>query len=167
MEFKHTIDAIAKKTPREEADARRAGLLRLDEPARGAEVGLWWLIENNIFRLAQPWSQAPEEDGWHMIEDIHDHAWADMKAALASRFPSIIHLRYNDPERGRVWYRPRENTFFITCSKLIKAEQAIIRTIMEKFGITAKAVRVVNDPQYDVRPLPLQDRNTPNEIPRI
>lgn len=170
MSFKKIIENLSKQTLARSRDGCRKKLIRLDTVAVEPEVGLWWLITGKIIRIARPWKDAPLEDGYHMLGDEHIHAWPDIQSSFAEVLPIIASLRYDDPERGRVWYMPEEDTFFITCSKCMKGDTDAIHAVEKAFGIIQRRVRVVNDPQYDVHPDPKnsdsEKRNT-NSLPAM
>lgn len=146
---KITISDIHAKIAEHSKIALYSSLSLTKKRASSGEVGIWWFVKDTVIALRETIENV-QEDSFMCVEQEHVKVWPFVQKEYSESFPDILDVKYNEVERGRVWWSPGEKRFVITCSKNIKENPKAIQKIKEWFGIENKMCLVRNDPQYDV-----------------
>lgn len=112
-------------------------------------VGIWWLVMGECYAFQENAHECPQ-GRIVCTNKEHSRVFHKLQEMLSSEIPEIKAVRYNEVERGRVWFVPATKGYLITCSTEISESPKAINRIKEAFGISSKMVQVRVEVQYDV-----------------
>lgn len=146
---KLNVEDLHKKIAENSKIALYSSLSLSSHKASSGEVGIWWFIRGKVVSVRELVSNL-SPDSFTCVEQEHCKVWPFVQKQYAEEIPEILEYKYNEIERGRVWWSSSEKKFYITCSKKVMENKDALYEIKKWFGIESKAVCVRNDPQYDV-----------------
>lgn len=112
-------------------------------------VGLWWFVNNKVYSVMDIPENCPE-GRFVTVDKEHSRIFYILQEEIKEETPEILQARFNEVERGRVWFVPKTNSYLITCSTEIADNKEVIDRIKYEFGLSGKFVEFRAEVQYDV-----------------
>lgn len=122
--------------------------IKFSKEASSGAVGIWWFHRGEVIVKEDLPEKLPPDD-LVCVEQEHIKIWPFAQNSYHKQFPEFLDMKYDDLERGRVWYEEKTKRFYITCSKEFQKNTAGIQAVKNRFGIENKSVIVRHDWQYD------------------
>lgn len=117
-------------------------------------VGLWWYVKGRVLKLEDTIENC-EPGEMVCVSQEHQRVFPFMQKQYATEIPELLDLRFNQIERGRVWFVKKDpftgkSKFSISCSTNISRNPEAIQAIKNSFGLNGKFVTVeVHSGMYD------------------
>jgi len=113
--------------------------------AHTPEVGIWWIIDNQLIADSIPYTDASEEVGFRAGPNDHFQFFA----TLQKLEPGLRHSEYTDAPRGRVIYDVTQQQFLCYGSKQFASSPAQQRLILDTFRLPADRSQFIPDLHYE------------------
>ena len=113
-----------------------------------SSVGIWWLIKGEVLQYEDLVENLKFEDQI-CVEQEHRRVWPLIQEKYSSKFPELLSLKYNQVERGRVWFLSKEKRYLITASTEISHNQAAISKIKRAFNLPQNTQTQTHASLYD------------------
>lgn len=109
-------------------------------------IGIWWIIDGQIFKCSTSVNEVPESDGWKDIPTSHFDYWEN---ALKVEFHNLQSREYTDYPRGRVLLNVAKQSYVLYGSKAFTQNKRHILIVKRAFNLSCCTVLVQHDKHYD------------------
>lgn len=112
------------------------------------KVGIFWFFHGRL--LSSSVTRAEGEEYGDHINGPDDHVtfWPTLQRRLRDELPTIADYEYDQVPRGRVLYRPAEDTFFIYGSEQFVRDATQKQSVVEHFELEGRHVVFKSDEHY-------------------
>lgn len=112
-------------------------------------VGIWWWFSSGKIIKVENKAENCEQEEMICVPQEHFRVFPFVQKKYAEEIPEILHLKYNQIERGRIWAlidadKPGKITYMLTCSTAMTKNTEALAAIKASFGLEKLHVKVQN-----------------------
>ncbi len=110
-------------------------------------VGIWWWFSSGKIIKVENTVEACEQEEMICVPQEHFRVFPFVQKKYAEEIPPILHIKYNQIERGRLWAlidadKPGKITYMLTCSTAMTKNTEALAAIKASFGMGKLYVKV-------------------------